>query len=291
MTPLRQQMIAALQLSGKSERTQESYVREVRLLAQFYHKSPDHISEQELQHYFLHRKKVDGLAPTSMRLCYSGIRFFSQHVLQRDWHTLALLRAQTTHRLPAVLSVEEVKRLLQAATPLHNQIYFTTVYSLGLRLHEALSLQVSDIDGQRLPVHVHRGKGAKDRYVPLPTETLRLLRTSWKTHRHPTWLFPATGRNHQRSPTATSPMSRSRVQGAFRTAKYRAGITKTGVAIHTLRHSYSTHLLEAGVNPRLIQRYLGPTQLETTMVYLHLTHKGHEEAYERLNALMHGLLP
>jgi integrase/recombinase XerD len=290
MTPLRQHMIAALQLSGKGERTQESYIREVRLLAQFYHKSPDQITERELQHYFLHRKNIDGLAPASMRICYSGIRFFYQHVLKRDWHTLSLLRAQTTYRLPAVLSVEEVKCLLSSATPFHNQVYFTTVYSLGLRLHEALSLQVSDIDGQRLQVHVHRGKGAKDRYVPLPAETLTLLRTYWKTHRHTTWLFPATGRNHTQSPTAASPMSRSSVQGAFRTAKQRAGITKMGVAIHTLRHSYATHLLEAGVNPRLIQRYLGHTQLETTMLYLHLTHKGHEDAYERLNTLMQGLL-
>src|SRR5262249_52817834 len=146
MTPLRQQMLAALQLSGKGERTQASYIREVRLLAQFYHKSPDRISEHELQHYFLHRKNVDGLAPASMRICYSGIRFFYQYVLQRDWSPLSLIRAQTAHRLPAVLSIEEVQRLLQAATPFHNQVYFTTVYSLGLRLHEALSLQVSDID-------------------------------------------------------------------------------------------------------------------------------------------------
>ena len=291
MTPLRQQMIAALQLSGKGERTQASYVREVRLLAQFSHTSPDRISAQELQRYFLHRKNVNGLAPASMRICYSGIRFFYQYVLKRDWHTLTLIRPQITHRLPAVLSVEEVKRLLASATPLHNQVYFTTVYSLGRRLHEALFLQVSDIDGPRLQVHVHRGKGAKDRYVPLPEETLALLRTYWKTHHHPAWLFPATGRNHTQSPTAASPMSRSRVQGAFRKAKQRAGITKMGVAIHTLRHSYAPHLLEAGVNPRLIQRYLGHTQLETTMIYLHLTHKGQEEAYTRLNALMHGLLP
>src|SRR5712692_5045021 len=291
MSPLRQQMIAALQLSGKGERTQEAYVREVRLLAQFYGTSPDLLSEQELQHDFLHRKNVDGLAPASMRICSSGIRFFSQHVLTRDWHTLLLIRAQTAHRLPAVLSVEEVKRLLTSATPLHNQVSFTTVYSLGLRLHAALSLQVSDIDGQRLQVHIHRGKGAKDRYVPLPAETLALLRTSWTTHRHKTWLFPATGRDHQHRPPATSPRSRTSVQGAFRKAKHRAGITKTGVAIHTLRHSYATHLLEAGVNPRLIQRYLGHTQLETTMVYLHLTHKGHADAYVRLNSLMHGLLP
>jgi integrase/recombinase XerD len=291
MSPLRQQMIAALQLSGKGERTQEAYVREVRLLAQFYHKSPDRISEPELQRYFLHRKNVDGLAPASMRICYSGIRFFSQHVLQRDWSTLSLLRTQTTHHLPAILSVEEVRRLLASATPCHNQVYFTTVYSLGLRLHEALSLQVSDIDGQRLQVHIHRGKGATDRYVPLPADTLARLRTYWKTHRHPTWLFPATGRDHQQSPTATVPMSRSSVQGAFRKAKQRAGLTKMGVAIHTLRHSYATHLLEAGVNPRLIQRSLGHTQLETTMISLPLTHQGQEEASARLNALMQGLLP
>jgi integrase/recombinase XerD len=210
MPPLRQHMIAALQLSGKGERTQQAYVREVRLLAQFYSKSPHLLSEQELQRYFLHRKNVDGLAPASMRICYSGIRFFYQHVLKRDWHTLSLIRAQTTHRLPAVLSVEEVRRLLKAATPLHNQVSFTIVYSLGLRLHEALSLQVADIDGPRL--QVHRGKGAKDRYVPLPEETLALLRTYWKTHRNKTWLFPATGRDQKQSPTATSPMSRVSVQ-------------------------------------------------------------------------------
>jgi integrase/recombinase XerD len=291
MTPLRQQMITALQLSGKGERTQEAYVREVRLLAQFYGKSPNLISEPELQHYFLHRKNVDHLAPASMRICSSGIRFFSQHVLQRDWHTLSLSRAHTEHRLPAVLSVEEVRRLLKAATPLHNQVYFTTVSSLGLRLHEALSLHVADIDSQRLLVHVHRGKGAKDRYVPLPQDTLALLRIYWRTHRNHTWLFPATGRDHKHSPSATFPMSRNSVQGAFRTAKRRASIAKTGLAIHSLRHSYATPLLEAGVNLRLIQRYLGHTRLETTMLYLHLTQKGHEDASARINSLRQGLLP
>ncbi|MCZ6875058.1 MAG: site-specific integrase [bacterium] len=289
MTPLRQQMMAALQLSGKGERTQEAYVREVRLLAQFYDKSPGLISEQELQTYFLHRKNDDRLAPNSMRICYSAIRFFYQHVLKRDWHTLSLIRAQTEHRLPAVLSIQEVRQLLKAATPLHNQVYFSTVYSLGLRLHEALYLQVADIDGQRLQVHVHRGKGAKDRYLPLPEDTLTLLRLYWKTHRNKTWLFPATGRDQKQAPTATYPMSRASVQGAFRKAKKRAAITKLGVAIHTLRHSYATHLLEAGVNLRLIQRYLGHIRLETTMVYLHLTQKGHEDAYGRINALMQGL--
>jgi integrase/recombinase XerD len=266
MTPLRQQMIAALQLSGKGERTQEASVREVRLRSQFYGKAPDVISEQELQPYFLHRKNVDGLAPASMRICYSGIRFFYQHVLTRDWHPLALIRAHTEHRLPAVFSVQEARRFLQAATPGHNQVSFTTVYSLGLRRHEALALQPADIDSQRMLVHVHRGKGAQDRYVPLPEETLRLLRAYWNTHRNKPWLVPATGRDQKHSATATSPMRRPSVQGAFRTATRRAESSKTGVAIHALRHSYATPLLDAGVTLRLLQRSLGHTRLETTML-------------------------
>ena len=288
MTPLRQQMIAALQLSGKGKRTQDTYVREVRLLAQFYGKSPDVISEQELQAYCLHRKNVDGLAPASMRICYSGIRFFYHHVLGRDWKTLDLIRAESEHRLPAILSLEEVRRLLHAATPLHNRVYFTTVYSCGLRLHEALSLRVSDIDSPRSMIHVHRGKGAKDRSVPLPHDTLEFLRRYWKTHRNPTWLFPACGRDHQHLATATPPMSRSSVQGAVRTATQRAGIIKRDVGVYTLRHSYATHLLEAGVNLRAMQRSMGHAHLETTMLSLHLTHKGHEDAYQRIDALMRG---
>ncbi|MGH8956890.1 MAG: phage integrase N-terminal SAM-like domain-containing protein [Microbacterium sp.] len=163
MTPLRQHMLAVLQLRGKGERTQQASVREVHLLAQFYGQSPPLLSEQELQHDFLHRQNVDGLAPASMRICSSAIRFFSQPVLKRDWHTLSLMRAPTAHRLPAVLSLEEVRRLLKAATPLHHQVSCTTVSSVGRRRHDALSLPVSASDGQRLQVHGHRGQGAKDR--------------------------------------------------------------------------------------------------------------------------------
>jgi integrase/recombinase XerD len=289
MTPLRQHMITALPRSGKGERTQQASVREVRLLAQFYGTSPDVISEKELQASFLHRNNGDGLAPASMRLCSSGIRFCSQHVRPRDWHTLSLMRAHTAPRLPAIRSAQEVRRLLTAATPVHNQVSFTTVYRVGLRLHAARSLQVSAIDGQRLQVHVHRGKGATDRDVPLPEETLALRRTSWKTPRNTTWLFPATGRDHRQSPTATSPMRRASVQGAFRTATQRAGRTTMGVAIPPLRHAYATPRLAAGLTPRLIQQSLGHPRLETPMVAFHLTHTGHAEAYERLRSLMQGL--
>lgn len=135
-------------------------------------------------------------------------------------------------------------------------------------------------------LHVHRGKGAKDRYVPLPESTIHILRHHWKTHRHPYLIFPAIGRGNKTASSTALPMARSSVQGAFRRAKEMVGITKKGVSIHTLRHSYAIHLLEAGVNLRSIQQFFGHAQLETTMVYLHLTNKGQLDAWDKINELM-----
>jgi integrase/recombinase XerD len=284
-----QRMVDALQLNGKGERTQQAYTRSVRMLSQFYDKPPNLLSEQELQDYFLHRKNVNHWSPKTMRICYCGIRFYYQNVLHQSWHILGILRAQTERRLPAVLSVDEVRSLLAHVKTFHNYTYLSTVYSCGLRLHEGLHLEVSDIDSSRMMIHVHRGKGAKDRYVPLPQPTLKLLRRYWLTHRHPRLLFPALGRSGTGAKQAQTPMAKSSVQGAFRRAKFDAAIRKKGVAIHTLRHSYATHLLEAGVNLRVIQRYLGHSRLETTMLYLHLTQKGQEDACQIINHVMEGL--
>ena len=286
MTPLRQQMMAALELNGKSPATVEAYVREVFLVSKFYRKRPDLISEEELVRYLLHRKNVNKLAPSSMRICYSGIRFFYQRVLAREWKIFALLHARRELHRPSVLSRQEVHRVLEAASPFHNQVYFTTVYSCGLRLHEGLHLEIGDIDSPRLMLHVHRGKGARDRVLPLPQQTLLLLRQYWKTHRHPRLLFPATGQNHRQASTASAPMSRASVQGAFLKARLRAGITKRGISLHSLRHSYATHLLEAGVPLPTIQRYLGHSHIETTMVYLHLTPEGQQQAVAHVNRLL-----
>jgi len=280
--------IKALQLNGKGERTQQCYARAVRMLCEFYDKTPDRISEEELQEYFLHRKNVSKWSPNTMRICYCGIRFFYVNVLKHDWHIFNILRAQTERRLPCVLSKEEVHSILGHVKTFHNYTFLTTVYSCGLRLSEALNLQVSDIDGRRRMVHVHHGKGAKDRYVPLPMATLSLLRRHWCTHKNPLLIFPALGRNGKSASSAQTPMAKASVQGAFRQAKSEAGINKRRVSIHTLRHSYATHLLEAGVNLRVIQRYMGHAQLETTMVYLHLTRKGEEEAYSIIDRVMKG---
>jgi len=279
--------IKALQLNGMAERTQEGYTRAVRMLVEHYDKTPDLITEEELQEYFLHRKNVCKWSPNTMRICYSGIKFFFVNVLQRSWHLLDIIRAQSEHRLPTVLSTEEVRDTLAKVTSPHNHAFLTTVYSCGLRLQEARYLEVADIDSGRMMIHVHRGKGAKDRYVPIPHATLVILRKHWATHKNPRLIFPALGRSGKRS-DGQSPIAISTVQGALRSAKHAVGIQKRNVSVHTLRHSYATHLLEAGVNLRVIQRYMGHSRLETTMIYLHLTTKGQEDAFKIIDQLMAG---
>jgi integrase/recombinase XerD len=277
----------ALQLAGMSEPTQKGYTRSVRMLVDFYGKTPDLITEQELQDYFLHRRNNDKWAAATMRICYSGIKFFFINVLKRDWHTLELIHAKREQRLPTVLSVNEVWTIINAVNTFQNKAYLTAVYTCGLRLHEALYLQVTDIDKERMRIHVHRGKGAKDRYVPLPESTLYLLRDYWKRHRNPLWIFPRLGRSGQEGPKATRPMAKASVQGALRRVLKQLEVRKR-ISIHTLRHSYATHLLEAGVNIRRIQQYLGHSSLNSTMLYLHLTTQGHEHAYDIINTLMKG---
>jgi len=284
-TALRKRMHQDLQLAGLSERTQEAYLRAVRQLADHFHTPPDRLSEQQVREYLLHLKNDRNFATASLAIAYSGIKFFFSHTAPRDWTTLTKLRIRRDKKLPDVLSVDEVRRLIGAVRTRHNRAYFWTVYSLGLRLGEGLHLQVGDIDSARMLVHVHRGKGAKDRYVPLPSRTRNVLREYWVTHRHPQWLFPATGRDHKQAALATGPMDRSSVQGAMRRVVQELKFQKA-ISIHSLRHSYATHLLEAGVNLRLIQQYLGHSSLQTTMVYLHLTMVSQEQAVARIEALM-----
>ena len=282
-----QQSMRALQLAGMSESTQECYTRSVRQLVDYYSKTPDKISEQELQDYFLQRINVDKWKDTTLRICYAGIKFFFTKVLERQWHTLELVYAKREQKLPTVLSIDEIGTILKTVNTPQNKAYLTTVYSCGLRLHEALNLQVPDIDSDRMRIHVHRGKGAKDRYVPLPQSTLLILRSYWKLHRNPTWIFPRLGRGGNEGPTAQQHMSHTSVQGALRRVLKQLKFTKR-ISIHTLRHSYATHLLESGVNIRRIQQYLGHSSLNSTMIYLHLTTQGHERAYDIINDLMKG---
>jgi site-specific recombinase XerD len=273
-----------LHLGGMSQRTHDGYLRAVRQLADYCRTAPDKIREAQLRRYFLFLKNEKKFAYGSLRVAYSGIKFFYTRTCRREWRTLAQMKLQNVKSLPEVLTIPQVHSIIDAATTPRIAVYLWTVYSLGLRMQEGLNLQVGDIDAARGMVHVHRGKGAKDRYVPLPTATLQLLRQYWLTHRHRRLLFPADGRNHQGIATANTPMSPTAVQGAMKKISRQLDFGKK-VSLHTLRHSYGTHLLEAGVSLRAIQQYMGHSSLQTTMVYLHLTDSAAVDARKTIEQL------
>lgn len=286
LSPLAQKMLQDLQLAGLSERTQEAYLRGVRKFAQWLNLSPDQASENDLRRYLLFIKNDQQWEGNSLKVAYSGLKFFYCHTCPREWPTLTKLRVPKQVKLPTVLTVPEVDQLIGSIRKPALKCFFWTVYSLGLRLQEALHLQVSDIDAGRMLVHVRRGKGHKDRLIPLTDKTLQMLRAHWATHRHPQWLFPCEGRDHKQAATATRPMGQTTVQDCIKKVVDQLGWAKRGVSTHTLRHCYATHLLEAGVNLRQIQKYMGHSNLMTTTIYLHLTTVGEEVAVAKINALM-----
>jgi integrase/recombinase XerD len=288
MTPLQQRMIEDSQRRGLSARTQDAYVRAVRQLADHDHTSPARITEEELRDSFLSRKHVKHSSRRASTLALCGIKFFYEHTLTRAWSTLTCVRAPREKKLPVLLSVEEVHTLLAHLKLLRSRACLTTLYSCGLRLHEGIHLQVPDIDSARMLVHVRHGTGANDRYVPLPPRPRELLRQSWTTPRHPLWLFPAPGRGGVGMATASTPMPRSSVQDAFRGARTHSG-NNTRASVHTLRHRSATHVLEAGVNLRLIQDSLGHNTPTTTAISTHLTVKADALARQALTELLRNL--
>ncbi len=285
MTPLRERMLEDLRLRGLSPRTQEAYVGVVRQLAAHYHKPPDDIHEEELRQYFLHLTTVKQVSGSTLTQALCGIKFFYQHTLHRDWPTLALVRASREKKLPVVLSVAEVEHVLRCVHQPRYRMCLSTIYACGLRLQEGVHLQVGEIDGERRLIHVRHGKGNKDRYVPLPPRLLETLRGYWRSHRDPTWLFPGSLRSASH---ASAPMCESGVQRAFRAALRESGLPKPAT-VHTLRHSYATHLLEAGVNLRVIQVYLGHASPTTTALYTHLTRQAEDQVVETLTPVLDAL--
>ena len=282
MTALRQKMIEDMQLHGFSERTQDSYLRAVRQLAAYFNKSPDQITEEELRQYFLYLKNVKKASRSTITLALCGTKFFYERTLQQQWATLALLRPPQEKKLPVVLSVDEVHQILGRVRRWPYRVCLSTIYACGLRIQEGLHLQINHIDSGRQLLHVCHGKGVKDRYVPLPQPVLEILRQYWGTHRDPVWLFPST---HQ---AVKGPMYASGLQRAFQAARRDSDIQKPAT-VHTLRHSYATHLLEAGLNLRIIQVYLGHASPTTTAIYTHLTKPSEDLAIQAVNRMVAGL--
>lgn len=279
-----QKMVDDLRLAGKAKRTVYGYLRAIRQLADFCQKSPDQLLEQDVRKYLLHLIVELEAATGTQTVALSGIKFFFRTTCPRDWKVLSQTKLRYIDALPEVITRQQVRQIIDACRTLRLQTFFWTSYTLGLRISEAINLQVADIDSGRMMVHIHRGKGAKDRYLPLPDSTLQSLRQFWISHRNPVWLFPAEGRDHTDGSESQTPMSISTVQGAIKSITKQLNFGKP-VSTHTLRHSYATHLLEAGISLRAIQKYLGHSSLQTTLVYLHLTETAEVDNRQVLNQL------
>lgn len=288
MTPLRRRMHEDMQLRGLAVRTQESYLAAIRQLARHYGASPDQLSDEEIRQYFLFLRNEKRVAPSTANVALQAVKFLYTYTLQRPWPFRDLIRPPLPQQLPVVLSPDELWRIIGQVRLPHYRVCLSLIASCGLRLLEAVRLQVTQIDSARMQLRIQSGKGNKDRYVPLPPRLLPILRTHWSSHRNPVWLFPSPGPTGDQRTTATAPMEESGLQKAFRRARVAAGIHKPA-SIHTLRHSWATHLLEAGVNLRLIQLWLGHSSPTTTTIYTHLTRKAEQQASAALETLTAGL--
>lgn len=279
MTTLRQRMTENMQLRGLKTTTQQSYLCSVTQLATYYHRSPDQLSDDEIRHYFLYLINERKLASKTVKVKLNGIYFLYKHTLYRELPVLDFIRPAKCKKLPTVLAIEEVKLLLQCVTqPIHRMCLYT-IYCCGLRISEAISLQLNAIDSKRHALKVIQGKGGVDRLVALPQSLIQHLRYYWATERPPAendYLFP--GRNLKR------PLNASSLQKTIKLATAASGINKD-ICVHTLRHSYATNLLELGVDLRIIQNALGHKSITTTSNYAHLTPKTTERFVEALDII------
>jgi site-specific recombinase XerD len=255
-------MIRELELQRKAQKTIDSYVLAVGQLAGYFHCSPDLISHEQVREYIHHLIVKRKLATSSVNQKLAGIRFFFRQVMGDPMFDLKI-RRKSTGRLPEPLSRSEVQRLLDVTTNPKHRVMLMTAYAGGLRVSEVVNLHVSDIHSERMLIHIRGGKGDKDRFTLLSQRLLVELREYWKTNRPETWLFPGQGGKRY---------SRASLQSVFSQAKNRANITR-GRGIHSLRHSFATHLLEGGVDLVTISKLLGHRSLKTTALYLHVTSK------------------
>ncbi|HZQ93590.1 MAG TPA: tyrosine-type recombinase/integrase [Candidatus Sulfotelmatobacter sp.] len=263
MSPLRQRMVEDMRLRNFSEATQRAYVHYIADYAKYFGVSPDQLEPETIREYQLYLLDDRKMSPQTANGFVAAARFLYQTTLELPWSDAHFRRSRVPQRLPVVLSALEVSRFFQAVGFLKHRALLMTCYGGGLRIAEAVSLKVSDIDSQRMLIRVEQGKGAKDRYVPLSPRLLAMLREYWRRQRPPLpWLFPAIKENKHISPAT--------IQQVCREAAQLAGIEKH-VTAHTLRHSFATHLLENGEDIRVIQVLLGHRCIQTTARYTAVT--------------------
>lgn len=276
MTALRQRMIEDLKVRNRSARTIQSYTAHVANFARHFGKSPELLGPEEIRQYQVYLVDERHVSWSHFNQAVCALRFFYRHTLGRDWAVAHIPFPRQPKKLPVVLSQAEVIRLFEAIRSLKLRAMLMTAYAAGLRLSEVTHLQVSDIDSERMVIRVRQGKGQKDRYVMLSEKLLEVLRLYWRLERPTTWLFP--------SKSKQQPVNHSVVQRACHQAGLDAGLSKQAT-VRSLRHSFATHLLEAGANIRIIQTLLGHSNVSTTQVYTNVstrTVRATESPFEHL---------
>ena len=268
MTHLRQMMLDELQRRNYAKSTAEAYVHALKEFAAYCHRPPDQLGPKQISQFQLHLLRDRKLAPQTVKQHVAAIRFFFLHTLKRHYPADAFHYPKSPQRLPLILSKEEVKRMIDAATSLLHRTLLMTLYSTGMRRAELTRLKVSDIDSNRMVIHIRQGKGGKDRDVPLSPKLLETLREYWRWKKPRVYLFPGEAKQGSNGDHLTPKAVYHACKGAAR----RAGITK-GIGPHTLRHSFATHLVESGADLRTIQLLLGHASLNHTTVYLHLSQR------------------
>jgi site-specific recombinase XerD len=287
MEQLRQRYVEDLKLKGLSARSCETYLKHIDKLARYFRCSPAVLSIEQIREYFLYMKDVKKYSESFFSQGLSAVKWLFANTLKKEWDLLEFVKPRSVKKLPDVLSISEVRTILSQIRLDRYRVCLSVIYSLGLRLQEGTHLQVRDIDSGRMLVHVRNGKGGKDRFVPLPQRTLELMRSFWLSHKNKVLLFPAAGRGESPvvAATTTNPMPFVSLQIVLREVVQELNMHKR-ITAHTFRHSYATHLMEAGVHMRLVQCYLGHSSPATTAKYLHLTSPAQAAAHQTIHQLM-----
>ena len=259
---LYEQHLINLRLQGKRPSTIDAYARAIRRITAFFDKAPDTLTTADLKQYF--NSLIQTHSWSTIKLDRNGLQFFYRYTLNKQWEWLAIVKPPQVKRIPDILTTKQVCDVINQTKQLRYQVFFLTLYSMGLRLSEGLNLTIHDIDKSTMLVHIRDGKGGKDRMVPLPKRTLLALRCYWKTHRHARLLFPGA---HTKTNT---PMDKGSVQKALKKVLVDCRIKKN-ISPHSLRHCFATHLLEQGLDLRSLQHLLGHASLNTTARYTQLT--------------------
>lgn len=276
-------MERAIRLQGLRPKTMEAYLRTIRRVNDRINKDLDELTPEDLKSYFA--GLLDTHSWSTVKIDRCALVFFYTHVLERDWQWIKIVKVRPYKRLPDILSQKEVAMVLGNLEKMRYRVCLTVIYSMGLRISEALRIQPGDICSERMLLHVRDAKGNKDRFVPLPHLSLHLMRKFWATHRNPNFLFPKFSGTQKRISRTKFHMDKGGVQSALKAALLDSNISKK-ITVHSLRHSYATHLVESGLNLRMIQEILGHASPATTAIYTQLSKPVVQDSEKIINLLM-----